>query len=296
MTAFRHEPEEAAVLERIRHGDPVEHIRRAMREKTMRALRDVLAPMHGEQLVEMTRLREELAELREQIRDRLREEVDRGVDFGRAAEMRSRRDIFAAGEREAALESARLVRDVMPRAVPLPHPHETLRHALSLSPKGGLALEFGVYTGATLGTIAEVRDDGAVYGFDSFKGLPEHWRSGFPEGAFDAEGLPEVAGAELVVGWFGEVLPGFLADHQGSVDFLHVDCDIYSSTKKVLEMVGPRLRPGSVVLFDEYFNYPGWQHHEYLAWQEHAERTGIKFNYEAYTIDNEQVVVRIVDD
>lgn len=283
------------MLERIRHGGPVEHFRRVTREKTMRALRDVLSPIHGEHMAELARLREELAELRGQVLGRVRDEVDRGIEFGRAAEVRGRRDIFAAGEREAAVESARLVRDVMPRAVPLPHPHETLRHALSLSPQGGLALEFGVYTGTTLGTIAEVRDGGAVYGFDSFKGLPEYWRSGFPEGAFDAEGLPEVAGAELVVGWFDEVLPGFLAEHQGTVDFLHVDCDIYSSSKKVLELVGPRLRPGSVVLFDEYFNYPGWQHHEYLAWQEYAERGGITFTYEAYTVDNEQVVIRIAD-
>lgn len=279
------------MLGRIRHGGAVERVRRTMRDKAMRAVHEVVDPMHGEQLAEMARLREEVAALREHVR----EEMDRGIDFGRGVEVRSRRDIFAAGEHEAAAESARFVRDRMPRAIPLPHPYETLRHALSLAPSGGLALEFGVYTGTTLGIIAEARGDGAVYGFDSFKGLPENWRSGFPEGAFDTDGLPEVSGAELVVGWFDEVLPGFLAEHEGPVDFLHVDCDLYSSSKTVLELVGPRLCPGSVVLFDEYFNYPDWQRHEYLAWQEYVDRADITFAYEAYTLDNEQVAVRITN-
>jgi hypothetical protein len=63
----------------------------------------------------------------------------------------------------------------------------------------------------------------------------------------------------------------------------------------VLEQVGPRLLPGSVVIFDEFFNYPGWQKHEFRAWQEYLERTGAQITYEAYTVDNEQVVARIVD-
>jgi hypothetical protein len=63
----------------------------------------------------------------------------------------------------------------------------------------------------------------------------------------------------------------------------------------VLRHVGPRLRPGSVIVFDEYFGYPGWQEHEYRAWQEYAAEAGLRFRYEGYTSDNEQVVVRITD-
>ena len=100
-------------------------------------------------------------------------------------------------------------------------------------------------------------------------------------------------GAALVVGWFDETLPGFLGQHEGPVDFLHVDCDLYSSTVTVLEHVGPRLRPGSVVVFDEYFNYPGWQGGEHLAWQEYCARHQLSFSYEAYSRADEQVVVRV---
>ena len=51
--------------------------------------------------------------------------------------------------------------------------------------------------------------------------------------------------------------------------------------------------PGSVLVFDEFFNYPGWQQHEYRAWTEFVARTAVAFEYLAYTADNEQVVVQL---
>lgn len=80
---------------------------------------------------------------------------------------------------------------------------------------------------------------------------------------------------------------------RGPVGLLHVDCDLYSSTKIVLELVGPRLRPGSIVVFDEFFNYPAWRDGEYRAWTEYVEKTGISFEYVGYSYVDEQVVVRI---
>ncbi|WP_345420796.1 class I SAM-dependent methyltransferase [Actinomycetospora chlora] len=208
-----------------------------------------------------------------------------------AREIRDRRDMLAAGERDAVASSAAFVRDAMPGARTFPLPGETLAHALGLAPRGGLALEFGVYSGTTLRAIAAARGDGRVYGFDSFQGLPEAWRAGFTTGTFDDVEPPEVPGAELVVGWFADTLPGFLAEHPGPVDLLHLDADLYSSTATVLEQVCPRLRPGSVVVFDEYLNHPGWESGEHLAWTEYVARAGLTFTYEAFTHDNEQVVV-----
>lgn len=179
-------------------------------------------------------------------------------------------------------------------AVALPDPVATLDRALDLAPAGGMALEFGVYSGGTLTRIAAARPGGAVFGFDSFDGLPETWRPGFRAGTFDdVTGPPQVPGAEILVGLFADTLPGFLAAHPGPVDLLHLDADLYTSTATVLELVGPRLRPGSVVVFDEFFNYPGWQDHEARAWREFVAATGCAFAWEAYTVDNEQVVVRI---
>lgn len=162
-----------------------------------------------------------------------------------------------------------------------------------------MALEFGVYPGSTLQTIAKAREGRGVYGFDSFEGLPEHWRAGFPAGTFGGDmlrdGVPQVPGAELVVGWFSDTLPTFLAEHPGPVAFLHVDADLYSSTRTIFEHVGPRLQVGSVIVFDEFFNYAGWEDGEYRAWLEFIAETGWRFDYEAYTVDNEQVAVRLTD-
>ena len=229
----------------------------------------------------------------------VRPEVDRAIRATRDFELRDRRDLFAAGERVAAASTAQLVHQEMAAAKMLPHPIKTLNHALSLAPEQGMALEFGVYSGTTLNEIAKARAGLDVFGFDSFEGLPEHWRAGFPEGTFGGDmlpgGPPVVPGAELVIGWFQETLPAFLEQHPGPVAFLHIDSDVYSSAQTVLRHVGPRLVPGSVIVFDEFFNYPGWQHGEYRAWVEHVETTGWKFAYEAFTVDNEQVAVRLID-
>lgn len=276
---------------KLRQLISVDYLRAAARAKLQRAVDEVVRPYHEAQIGQIERLRDEICGLRVEL---LRE-ADRIVEFSRQVEIRARRDVFAAGERIAVAESARLVAEQMSGAVPLNHPHATLEHALSLAPTGGMALEFGVYTGTTLKIIAAARGGKQVYGFDSFEGLPENWRAGYPAGTFDIDGRPQVSGAELVVGWFDKVLPAFLVEHPDPVDFLHVDADLYSSAKTVLEAVGPRLRPGSVVVFDEYFNYSGWQEHEYRAWQEYVAATGIAFTYACYTLDNEQVAVRITE-
>lgn len=221
----------------------------------------------------------------------LRDEVDALRVELHAREVRDRRDMLAAGERAAVASSAAFVQEKMVGARTFPSPRETLEHALSLAPDGGMTLEFGVYSGTTLTQIAEARGGVGVYGFDSFAGLPEDWRAGFCRGTFAVESPPQVPGAELVIGWFADTLPGFLAAHPGPVDVLHLDADLYSATATVLAAVGPRLRPGSVVIFDEYLNHPGWQHGEHQAWSEYVASSGLRFRYEALTHDHEQVVV-----
>ncbi|MCD2188463.1 class I SAM-dependent methyltransferase [Actinomycetospora soli] len=256
-----------------------------MRVRLLDALRDAVRPVITEQVEHLRRDQQRrLAELSAQVED-LRAALH-------AREVRDRRDMLAAGEREAVESSARFVRDAMTGARTFPAPTDTLAHALSLAPTGGMALEFGVYSGTTLRQIAD-RRPGAVYGFDSFEGLPEDWRAGFRAGTFAVDTIPEVEGAELVVGWFSETLPGFLEAHPGPVDLLHLDADLYSSTATVLDLVGPRLRPGSVVVFDEYLNHPGWQDGEHRAWREFVAAHDVEFVYEAFTHDNEQVVVVI---
>jgi len=262
-------------------------IRAALRAKLVRAVDEVVAKRHEEQTAAL------MAQIRTELDGRVRREVDRVICEIRTVETRDRRDTFAAAERAAVASTARFVQREMRSARHFDNPRATLEFALAQAPLGGLALEFGVFSGATLKIISAARDVGGVYGFDSFTGLPENWRVGFDTGAFGMDTPPDVPGAELVVGMFDETLPGFLDAHPGPVDLLHVDSDLYSSAVTVLRHVGPRLRPGSVIVFDEFFNYPGWEEHEAKAWREYVVAHGIEFRYEAYTLDHEQVVVQL---
>ena len=68
------------------------------------------------------------------------------------------------------------------------------------------------------------------------------------------------------VGWYNESLPRFLLSHpEEEVSLLHVDCDLYSSTTTVLTLLASRMRAGTVIIFDELYNYPEYRSHELLA-------------------------------
>ncbi len=252
------------------------------RERLLRAVDDAVRPRVDARM--------------EQHEQWLQGQLDRIHDLVNDADARGRRDIVQAAERRAVESSADFAYENFPTASIYHHPHAILEDAVKAAPDEGMALEFGVYSGTTLEIISRIRGQHQpVYGFDSFEGLPEDWRTRFPAGAFAVDEVPVVPGAELVVGWFDDTLPTFLAEHPGQIAFVHVDCDLYSSTRTVLDLLGPRLVEGSMILFDEYFNYPGWERHEHRAWQEYVDRTGTGFVYESYTANHEQVAVRITD-
>ena len=183
-------------------------------------------------------------------------------------------------------ESAEVVRKEMPGALFCEGRFENLDYALSLRKQSGLILEFGVFKGATLRRIAQTCANEKVYGFDSFRGLPERWiGSRNASTTMDVGGnLPSVPGnVELIAGWFDQTLPAFLAAHPGEVGFLHIDCDIYSSTRCVFDLVASRLAPGCVIVFDEFFGYHGFSHHEYRAFHEFIAASGRKFHFASYS-------------
>ena len=157
-----------------------------------------------------------------------------------------------------------------------------------------LICEFGVHSGRTINHIASLTDL-TVFGFDSFEGLPERWRDGFGKAHFKVNEFPEVRkNVRLIKGWFTETLPDFVKKHDSPVGFLHIDCDLYSSTKSVLDILFDRIKPGCVIVFDEYFNYSGWEEGEYKAFHEFLERSGLKYEYIGYNRRHEQVAVKII--
>lgn len=168
--------------------------------------------------------------------------------------------------------------------------------AISNARINGVIAEFGVFRAESLNYIAS-RYAQKVHGFDSFQGLPEDWNLDHKKGHFALENskLPNVRkNVELHVGMFADTVPAF-AKVIGNVplSFLHVDCDLYSSTSEIFRNLENNIVPGTVILFDEYYNYPGWRNHEFLAFKEFVERTGLDFNYIGYNSKWQQAAVII---
>ena len=158
----------------------------------------------------------------------------------------------------------------------------------------GLFLEFGVYKGESINYIAKKIPEKTIYGFDSFEGLPEYWREGFNKGTFFVQELPPVEkNVILIKGFFKDSLPTFLKNQSGPVSFLHIDCDLYSSTTTIFKWLGDHIVDGTIIIFDEYFNYPSWKEGEYKAFQEFLTNKNITYKYLCYNSLNQQVAVRI---
>jgi hypothetical protein len=170
--------------------------------------------------------------------------------------------------------------------------HKSIRQIDSY--KTGLFCEFGVYSGRTINYIAG-QIQNKIYGFDSFEGLPDRWRDGFPKGTFKTDKLPKVIkNVFLVKGWFNETLPKFLNAHEGQIIFMHIDCDLYSSTKTVFNLCKERIKKGTVIVFDEYFNYFGWQDGEYKAFNEFINENNLQYKYIGYNRHGQQLAVKII--
>ncbi len=191
-------------------------------------------------------------------------------------------------------DTVNYIDEAMPDAVGFETQKELIEYSLGQVKVDGHYLEFGVFTGGTMRFMAKRVSRQTFHGFDSFEGLPEDW-GGFSldSASFDVKGkLPKVpANVQLHPGWFDKSLPEWTGRNPGSVAFMHIDCDLYSSTRTIFELLAERLQSGTIILFDEYFNYPNWRNHEFKAFQELVAAKGIEYEYLAYA--RQQVTVRI---
>lgn len=206
------------------------------------------------------------------------------------------RDIAGQMDRIACEQTARFVMEHMPKVRTFPDRFALMDYSLqAVDPEmEGRYCEFGVWTGITINYIA-AKTDHPIHGFDSFDGLPEDWRTRYYKGTFDIEGLPQVRdNVVLHKGWFNESLPGWAEEYPGPIAFIHFDADLYSSTKTVLDLLAEQIVPGTVMQFDEYFNYPGWQDGAYKAFKEFVEAHDVEFEYLGYCDNDDQVAVRIL--
>jgi hypothetical protein len=154
------------------------------------------------------------------------------------------------------------------------YPFPLLRHILELGPFG-TAVEFGVGAGDSIRLIAEQMP---VVGFDSFHGLPEDWRPEFPSGSLKFPIPHGIPNCRLVIGLFDDTCWSYPFGSLGEIGLVHLDADLYSSTATALRHVGKHFRPGTYVVFDEFFGYPGCEEHEQKAWRQYVTETGIEYD------------------
>lgn len=160
---------------------------------------------------------------------------------------------------------------------------DALDYALDKISFKGLVCEFGVWEGKSINHIARKKSQ-QIHAFDSFEGLPETWLSTHKKGHFALTNMP-VFEKNIVThkGWFDDTLPEFVKNYNEKISFLHVDCDLYSSTKTIFKWLDNQITEGTIILFDEYFNYPFWEQHEYKAFQEFVNQNNIIYEYLCYS-------------
>lgn len=133
-------------------------------------------------------------------------------------------------------------------------------------------LEFGVRHGASILFWATLNHspESRFVGFDSFEGLPEAWESATgtsPKGSYSVGGaMPETSDKRVcfIKGWFNDTLRPFMGMFDAhSRLVIHNDADLFSSTLYTLATLDPIIKPGTVLIFDEFAN----PLHEWAAFQ-----------------------------
>jgi O-methyltransferase len=118
-------------------------------------------------------------------------------------------------------------------------------------------VEFGVFKGDSIQWWVQnrINPNDRFFGFDTFTGLPEDFGA-IKKGGYSAEEkIPVIndARCRFIKGLFQETLFPFLKTYEGSQKkLIHIDCDLYSSTLFVLTTMGPYLKNGDILIFDEF--------------------------------------------
>ena len=180
-----------------------------------------------------------------------------------------------------------------PRSVACRTPKRLMDLALSKVSIDGLYLEFGVSAGASLTYIAQKNPDKRIHGFDSFLGLPDAWLHN-PEGTFSTGGKPPKMpdNVRLWQGYFQDSLPEWCRHHCDVVAFLHIDCDLRASTETVLCELAAQIVPGTVMLFDDYFNFPAWQEDGHAVLTAFLQEHNRRAEYIGYAYKELALIVR----
>ncbi len=171
---------------------------------------------------------------------------------------------------------------------------ETFRIALDQAKVKGQILEFGVRHGNSIQQLAKLSKQ-SVHGFDSFEGLPEAWHAE-AKGSYSTKGVIPKVSSNIILhkGWFDKTIPRFIDENTSPIRLLNIDCDIYSSTKTVLDLLAPKIQSGTVIIFDEYIGNLHWKDDEFRAFQEAVKTYQWAYEYLAFSFFTKQVVIKIL--
>lgn len=75
---------------------------------------------------------------------------------------------------------------------------------------------------------------------------------------------------------------------------MHIDSDLYSSAVTIFNNAQNYIKSGTVIVFDEFFNYSGFENEEFRAFHEFINRTQLSFKFITYNRKHEQVAVKIL--
>ena len=154
-------------------------------------------------------------------------------------------------------------------------------------------MELGVWKGHSANFFS--RYVKKLYAFDSFEGLSEDW-AGSVDSKYSMslnKKVPKLnSNIETKVGWVEDTLDEFLEKHNPKINFIHLDMDTFSPTKYALEKIKPYLVKGATIIFDELYNYNGWEEGEYKALKEIFKDN--EYQFKAFNINSCQVVVQLI--
>ena len=129
----------------------------------------------------------------------------------------------------------------------------------------GCMAEIGVYKGGSSFVIGSSNPDKILYSCDSFEGLPELTSEDLADGniAYHKKGDFSDTSFEKVKQFLNplknvKVIKGFFPDkdiHKEMYDktycFVHIDVDLYKSSKDCLEFFWPRMEIGGIIVTDD---------------------------------------------
>lgn len=128
--------------------------------------------------------------------------------------------------------------------------------------QGGAFAEVGAFRGDSAEIVCRVKGDRPFYVFEAFEGLPHtgHVDSRFARGMFASSEaalrrrLERYPNTTIVAGYFPQTASSIMNE---KFSYVHLDVDLYDTTKDALEFFYPRMHLGGRIISHDYSQCEG---------------------------------------